>query len=319
MPTDIRVAWWNLENLFDSSGAQRDPELAAQLKGELKGWTVQVRDRKLDQLASIVKLMFAGDGPDILGVCEVENERVVQMLADRLNLVGRNYQVLGHASPDARGIDVSFIFDGNVLTATNSGHQVVVKRTGTRDIFWSTITVAVTGDSFVAVANHWPARSEGQYESEPYRMLTGETLSFVLATLLDEDADLPVLVMGDFNDEPHNRAMQEYLLGSNDPNQVRNARTPRVLNLMWSMLGANEPGTFRFGSTWNMLDQFLVTKGALRQASKLKVDRSSVSIFRPSVMRGSGGAPRRFGRPAKKLDTDGYSDHFPITVELRVS
>ena len=51
MPADIRVAWWNLENLFDSSGAQRDPELAGQLKAELKGWTVPVRDRKLDQLA----------------------------------------------------------------------------------------------------------------------------------------------------------------------------------------------------------------------------------------------------------------------------
>ena len=319
MPADIRVAWWNLENLFDSSGAQRDPELAGQLKAELKGWTVPVRDRKLDQLASIVKLMFAGAGPDLLGVCEVENEGVVQMLANRLTLAGRNYQVLDHDSPDARGIDVSFIYDGNVLTPTNPGHQVVVKRTATRDIFWATMTVAATGHSFVAVANHWPARSEGQYESEPYRMLTGETLSFVLATLLDEDVDLPVLTMGDFNDEPYDRAMQEYLLGSNDPARVRNARTPRVLNLMWSMLGTDEPGTFRFGSTWNMLDQFLVTKGALRQASTLKVDRSSVSIFRPSVMRGSGGAPRRFGRPAKKLDTDGYSDHFPITVELRVS
>ena len=319
MPADIRVAWWNLENLFDSSGAQRDPELAGQLKAELKGWTVPVRDRKLDQLASIVKLMFAGAGPDLLGVCEVENEGVVQMLANRLTLAGRNYQVLDHDSPDARGIDVSFIYDGNVLTPTNPGHQVVVKRTATRDIFWATMTVAATGHSFVAVANHWPARSEGQYESEPYRMLTGETLSFVLATLLDEDVDLPVLTMGDFNDEPYDRAMQEYLLGSNDPARVRNARTPRVLNLMWSMLGTDEPGTFRFGSTWNMLDQFLVTKGALRQASTLKVDRSSVSIFRPSVMRGSGGAPRRFGRPAKQLDTDWYSDHFPITVELRVS
>lgn len=318
---DIHVAWWNLENLFDHENAQREPELKRALQNELEGWTETVRDRKLDQLALIIKQMFKGAGPDLLGVCEVENERVLEMLTGWLKLSGRKYRVLGHDSPDARGIDVSFIYDANALTMSDPGHQVVIRRTGTRDLFWATVKVKKSGEKFVALANHWPARSQGQYESEPYRMLTGETASYVLSGFVDPrkgGPDLPVLLMGDFNDEPFNRSMQEYLLGARDAEQVIKAKTPRVLNLMWPLLAGDPPGTYRFGSTWNMLDQFLVTKGLLHRDSRVQVIRDSVAIFRTEDLKGKGGAPRHFGRPAKpsSYDRDGFSDHYPITVEL---
>lgn len=316
---DIRVAWWNLENLFDHETASRPPELARTLKKELKGWTAAVRDRKLEQLASIIRLLFGGAGPDLLGVCEVENERVLEMLVERLEIPGRSYKVLNHASPDARGIDVSFLYDEDALESSAAGHQVVVKRSATRDIFWATFAENTTEREFVAVANHWPSRSGGQYESEPFRLLTGETVSYLLSQLLRTDANRPILLMGDFNDEPFNRSLQEYLVGTRDRDRVSRARTPVVLNLMWPLMAGAKPGSFRFGSDWNMLDQFLVTKGLLRTDSRVVARRETVEIFRPDVMQGSGGAPRRFGRPSKQVDQNGYSDHFPITMLLRVT
>jgi len=314
---DIHVAWWNLENLFDHEHAPRDAALARMLRRELKHWTIPLRDRKLNQLAIIIRLMFDGTGPDLLGIAEVENENLLTMLTEKLVVPGRHYQVLTHQSPDARGIDVSFIFDRNTLDAANPHHQVVVKRTATRDLFWATFTARSTGAQFVALANHWPARTAGQYTSEPYRMLTGETVGFVLSDLLEEDAHLPILLMGDFNDEPFNRSMQEYLLGSRDKGQVSRARSPRVWNLMWLLMPDNNPGTYRHGSAWNMLDQFLVSKGLFRRKSPIKVLPETISIFRPPQLQGRGGTPRRFGRPSKhNLDRDGYSDHCPITVTL---
>ncbi len=317
--TDIHVAFYNLENLFDHENAQRDPELKQRLRNELAGWTAAVRDRKLDQLARVIRAMFGGAGPDVLGVCEVENERVLGFLAERLDMPGRDYQVMGHASPDARGIDVSFLFDANRITFSNPMHQVVIRRNATRDLFWGTFTEVGSGASFMAIANHWPSRSGGQYESEPFRLLTGETASFVLSELTRDDDRSPVILMGDFNDEPFNRSMQEFLLGERDRERVTRARTPRVFNLMWPLMFGNDPGTYRFGSDWNMLDQFLITKGLLLQNSPLRVDPDSVEIFRPDFVRGSGGRPRRFGRPAMSsgVDSDGFSDHFPITVILR--
>lgn len=147
-------------------------------------------------------------------------------------------------------------------------------------------------------------------------MITGETVSSILDDLLEEEGkELPVLIVGDFNDEPFNRSMQEYLLGTRDRNRVTRARTPRVLNLMWPLMAETNPGTLRFSSNWNMLDQFLATKGLLLDRSPVTIQPDTVEVFRPPTMVGSSGAPKRFGRPSNKsLDEAGFSDHYPITV-----
>jgi hypothetical protein len=322
---NLNIAWWNLENLFDHETAPRDDELKSKIAKELKGWTAGIRDKKISQLASVIKLMFNGDGPALLGVCEVENETVLGKLSNAINIPGRNYSVVSHASPDARGIDTSFIIDTNELTVVSTDHQVVVKRSATRDIFWTRLRVNATGAEFVTVANHWPARSAGQYSSEPFRILTGETHSYIISQLLDEDfggdKHLPILSMGDFNDEPFNRSMQEYLLGTRDPGRVRYSRSGHMLNLMWPLMQGHDPGTYLFGSDWNMLDQFLVTYGMLRTASDVRVDHDSISIFKPNILKASSGKPRKFSRPSAKkgADQNGYSDHFPILLELIVT
>jgi endonuclease/exonuclease/phosphatase family metal-dependent hydrolase len=292
----------------------------SKLRSELEGWTAAVRNKKLDRLAAVIVAMFDGDGPDLIGVCEVENEHVLDLLVDRLDIDGRSYKVAAHASPDARGIDVSFIYDENMLRVTGQGHQVVIKRSATRDIYWVELEDVATGNAFTAVGNHWPARSAGKYESEPYRLLTGETLSYVLEVLMDEStlgSKLPVLIMGDFNDEPFDRSMHEGLLGSRDPGRVTRASNPMALNLMWPALAGENPGTYHFGSDWNMLDSILATKGLLSSSSPVRVQRDTAAIFRPAFMTTKSGKPRRHGRPAKSgYDDGGYSDHFPITVVL---
>lgn len=322
MWVESNIAFWNLENLFDrENDPNRPPELQSKLAGELRGWTAAVRDQKINNLATIINQMFNGQGPDLLGVCEVENEAIVQRLAGQINIPGRNYRVVAHNSPDARGIDVSFIHDQNTLQATNPSHQVVIKRTATRDLFWCNFTVTATNRQFVAMANHWPSRSAGQYESEPFRMLTGETLSFVLSGLLAGNPNLPILAMGDFNDEPFNRSMQEYMLGSRDPGLVRRSALARLLNLMWPLMQGDDPGTYLFSSTWNMLDQFLVTKEFIKTASKVKVVDGSAAMFKPPEMKGPAGAAKKFGRPSKpgSFDQTGFSDHYPVVMKVKTN
>jgi endonuclease/exonuclease/phosphatase family metal-dependent hydrolase len=153
-------------------------------------------------------------------------------------------------------------------------------------------------------------------------MLTGETHAYLMSQLLDNatggDKHLPIVSMGDFNDEPFNRSIQEYMLGSRDPGRVRYSRSGHMLNLMWPLMHGHDPGTYLFKSEWNMLDQFLVSYGMLRGPSEIHVEQESVAIFRPEVMVGSSGRPIRFSRPSAKggENQDGYSDHFPITLQL---
>jgi predicted extracellular nuclease len=322
MWVESNIAFWNVENLFDrENDPNRPPELQSKLAGELQGWTTDIRDQKIKNLANIINQMFNRQGPDLLGVCEVENEEIVQRLASQINIPGRNYGVVAHSSADARGIDVSFIFDQNTLQAANPSHHVVIKRTATRDLFWCTFTVPATNRYFAVIANHWPSRSAGQYDSEPFRMLSGETLSFVLSELLANDPNLPILAMGDFNDEPFNRSMQDYLLGTRDPGRVKSSSLVRLLNLMWPLMQGDDSGTFLFSSTWNMLDQFLVSKEFIKIASKVKVVDGSIAIFKPQEMKGPAGAAKKYGRPSKpaSFNQTGFSDHYPIVMRIKTN
>ena len=90
------VAWWNVENLFDvENSTERSDRLKEVLKDELIGWNEKVLSTKISQLAKIISKMNHGNGPDIIGVCEVEDGPVVNKLVTKIkNFVPRNYQVV---------------------------------------------------------------------------------------------------------------------------------------------------------------------------------------------------------------------------------
>ena len=93
MPSTYYIAWWNLENLFDEEDSLgRTEKLQRTIGSDLAGWTPERRDRKIAQLASVIAQMNSGSGPDLLGVCEVENRFVLELLVAVLNtpLPGRN-------------------------------------------------------------------------------------------------------------------------------------------------------------------------------------------------------------------------------------
>jgi predicted extracellular nuclease len=314
MTENYFIAWWNLENLFDSVNADRPEWLQKKLKNELKGWTQTVLNKKLSNLARVINSMNDGHGPDILGVCEVENKPVLDKLVARLN-PARNYQVAHHDTSDKRAIDVAYVFDANKFTATAQFDYVVQKRNATRDIFQVNFKTQ-HDNSLVCLGNHWPARSAGQYASEPYRIMAAETLSHWMSRIpAHTDENCAILVMGDFNDEPFNRSMREYALSTRNSKRVASKRSkkPYLYNCMWDLLADNR-GTYHFGS-WNMLDQFLVNKNFFGDSARFSF--SGAKIFSPaSIMKNS--KPRRFGRPSgSSHDVGGYSDHYPITIEIQ--
>jgi Endonuclease/Exonuclease/phosphatase family len=69
-----QLAFWNLENLFDVDGSPLGRSGCRGLARELAGWNTEVLDLKISQLARIIRQMNGGTGPDVLGVCEIENE-----------------------------------------------------------------------------------------------------------------------------------------------------------------------------------------------------------------------------------------------------
>ncbi|MFC1851704.1 endonuclease/exonuclease/phosphatase family protein [candidate division CSSED10-310 bacterium] len=315
--TEYFLAWWNLENLFDVEDSPHRPEwLQSRLSKELKGWDENILDKKLNQLVSVLSRMNNNQGPDLLGVCEVENKVVLDKLVQKLSPLNRNYGTVHHDTSYLRGIDVAFIYDQDKFSSGRQFYYVVLKRSATRDIVQENFKFKQSGNSLIVFGNHWPSRSAGEYESEPYRILAAETLSYWIEQLKEfKGHDIPIIIMGDFNDQPFNRSLTEYALSTNSAVKVKNSRIHRLFNLMWPLLGAAQ-GTFFYNNFPLMIDQFLISKGFLKSDSPLHIKHDSVKIESYPEMSATGKYhyPIRFGRPSSKLNTAGFSDHFPISI-----
>lgn len=320
------IAWWNLENLFDVEDSVDRPEwLQRNIKSELAGWNAAVLNKKLKQLAMIISQMNDNKGPDLLGVCEVENKAVLEKLVSALDSLGRKYAVVHADTKDKRGIDVAFIYDKKLFKRPlkrDVFNRVIVKRNATRDIVQVNFkTKSPQKNDLVVLGNHWPSKLGGDLESEAYRIIAAETMSYWLERIyVHFNKEVPVLVMGDFNDEPFNRSITHYALALKDASKVKSKRSkkPYLFNLMWP-LQHDGNGTHYYNS-WAMLDQIMVNRSMLRTECPIQLVEDSCQIFKVDGMMKSG-KPRRFSRPSagKSFDRGGFSDHFPVIVRLKES
>jgi endonuclease/exonuclease/phosphatase family metal-dependent hydrolase len=318
MPQRYALAFWNLENLFDIENAPgRSEKLQRAIGRDLQGWTQTLLDRKVAQLASIIRQMNGGRGPDLLGVCEVENAHVMDLLVGALAPLGRHYAVAHHDMSDQRGIDVGFIYDRDLFTAEEQFNHFVMRRTATRDLLQ--VNFRTRGNRvLVVVGNHWPSRSGGALESACYRAIAGETLAYFHTRILEVlGPATPVLAMGDFNDEPPDRSLVDYALSTRSRTKVINADVPRFLNLMWEVAGQGV-GTLYFDNWPNVLDQFLANRNLLLETAPIRVVPDSATVVRFPEMVATGDYPRPipFGGMGKPVDQNGFSDHFPVEVSV---
>ncbi|MEW5873136.1 MAG: endonuclease/exonuclease/phosphatase family protein [Chloroflexota bacterium] len=318
MSTQYSLAFWNLENFFDiEDSARRSEKLQRAIGKDIKGWTQALVDRKTSQLASIIQQMNSGRGPDLLGVCEVENAFVLDLLVQALAPLGRHYAVEHHDMSDQRGIDVGFIYDADLFSVEAQFSHVVMRRTATRDILQVNFRTR-QNRLFVIVGNHWPSRSGGALESACYRAIAGETLTYFHQRILEvHGKDTPVLAMGDFNDEPFDRSLVDFTLSLRSRTKVSNARNACFLNLMWPLMGQGL-GSLYFDRVPNMLDQFLANKNLLKHDAVLHILPETAALVRFPEMIATGEYPEpvRFGGMGKPVNQDGFSDHFPVTVQV---
>lgn len=336
------ISFWNLENLFapeDHPG--REPWIAAAMRRDLAGWTPELFERKVAQLASIIVQMKDGTGPDLLGVCEVENRFALQALADRLNALrpARRYEIVHvDAARDQRGIDTAFIHDAQVLSLKPGElfSHWVMRRTGTRDITQATFLTAA-GNELVVLCNHWPSRSaepgEGPEYSAGFRATAGETVGYWHERIREiKGGSAAVMALGDFNDNPFDRSLAIHASASRERGDVLRSQSARFYNLAWRYLtqpatdhrGAARTldGTLYNGGDGHVFDQILVSRGLLTGASRLRVadETARIEAWPEMVDHRVGEGSMRFGLPkgsvADNINVDGYSDHFPVSVRI---
>jgi len=288
----IKVAFWNLQNLFDS----RLSAIAADLGYTAgNGWTEEVVEAKLDQLAEVIRLMHDGQMPDLLGVCEVENKDLMLRLAAKLD--ADRYAVAHVESPDIRGIDASLLYDRKVFYRHPDLPVRAIKVTNrfpTRDIFEVPLRLHANNAELIVYVNHWPSRRMGKYEREPLRISVANHLERLIdshlkvnrvdylqmpdteqtLTLLNQRWNRNILLMGDFNDEHFNRSILDYLKASNGTDHleedIKAGRNPSrqqtpapgtyfgeqayLYNCMWQFLAQPDVGTLFYSGATNSMN-----------------------------------------------------------------
>jgi Endonuclease/Exonuclease/phosphatase family len=182
----LRFAWWNLENLFDTV----DDPISADFDFTVgEGWTQELFDAKKANLAGAINELHGGQGPELLGVAEVEGDDVFEQL---LAATGNSHLKVvkdPNGTSDLRGIDVSLAYDDRKLTVVDKQSHVVHLRYATRDIYEVEFELRDTHERFVVIASHWPSRRRGRWRSEPFRVAVAENIGFIVRDHVRVDAN----------------------------------------------------------------------------------------------------------------------------------
>ena len=304
----IKIAFWNVENLFDLIDDPHTNDNEFAINGR-KNVTQEIYDLKLKNMAEVIDALDT----DILGLCEIENRFVLKELD---SAVARDYKIIHYDSPDNRGIDVALLYDPKKLTVTHSEPVTVTLPTGrpTRDILYVKATFAQT-DLHLFV-NHWPSKYGGAEKSIPLRAAAGKTLRIEVESILSQDSNAEIVIMGDLNDEPIDPSVTMHLGATMELDQI--GKNDQILWNVMKIWHRNSSGsTYKYGGNDMVYDHLILSTGLVDNIG-LKLVKNSVGVFDGYGYRQHGGKydgyPFRFWAGNRLLG--GYSDHMPIYLKI---
>ena len=304
---EVEIGFYNVENLFDTEDDPTTKDEDWTPDGRQK-WDTERYTKKIDQISKVIEAMNA---PLIMGLCEVENGAVLKDLVNSSTLKKYNYDFIHFTSADRRGIDNALIFQTEkikILSKKNIRFDFpdnIAKNYTSRDLL--IVHAQMYGRKIHFLVNHWPSRRGGVEASEPKRTFVASEVRKAVDSLLKISPNL--IIMGDFNDEPHNKSIHEVLGAKSltEPGDLKN------LFLAKKEMGE---GSYNYRGNWNMLDQIIVSENMSTKNDGIFAH--DPEIFKEDWMtyddKKRGKVPNRtYGGPNYY---GGFSDHFPVKIDL---
>ncbi|HRP89402.1 MAG TPA: endonuclease/exonuclease/phosphatase [Edaphocola sp.] len=312
------VAFYNLENLFDTIDDPKKFDEEFTPNGANR-YTEQVYQKKLKNLSRVLSEIATEkvpDGPAMVGVAEVENEKVLQDLVNEPGLKERNWKVVHFESPDLRGIDVGLLYNPKyfrVLDAKALPVEIIEngKREYTRDVLY--VNGILAGDTVTVFVNHWPSRRGGEAASAWKRQKAAGVAKEIIDQKIKEHKNSKIILMGDLNDDPVSPSVAKVLGAKGEASKVRPGE---MYNPFMSFYNKGL-GTLGYGDSWNLFDQIILSYGFInKNAGGWQFYKAEV--FKPSYLISNFGKFK--GYPHRSFSNnmwiDGYSDHFPTFIYL---
>lgn len=311
----LRVMFYNVENLFDNldDPGKNDEEY---LPGGIRNWSDGRYWAKQNAIARVIAAVGGWELPEIVGLCEVENRKVLTDLVSRSALQRAGYDFIHEESPDMRGVDVALLYRPEKFRPFH--HKTLRLRfpfdtaAKTRDILLVSGKI-LNQDTLHVFVNHWPSKFGGAKETEPRRLFAGQTLRKACDSLLKANPSAKILIMGDLNDEHFEPSLREGLRAL-PPEEVKK---PSDLYSLGALI--KEGGTHKFQQYWHLIDHFIVSGGLFRAASGFGIHPSGMHIFEAPFLlvrdeNNLGFKPNRTFEGMRY--NGGFADHLPIYLDL---
>lgn len=309
----------NCENLFDCQhdSLKNDIEF---LPGGAYHWTRTRYWQKLDRIGQTIlscgeqqvtnRLSEGGVNngkswqlPDMVALCEVENDSVLHDLTRRSLLRNACYEYVMTNSPDERGIDVALMYSPYSFRLIGS-HSVRVNpikgMRPTRDILYAS-GVTASGDTLHVIVAHLPSRRGGEKYSRPFRMAAARQVAAVVDSIYNNvSVEAKIIVAGDFNDYSNSESLQ--LL-----------RSKRMVEVSQGAKGRNgAEGTYRYQGQWGSLDHILASRNLADGLIECYINDAEFLIEHDEKY---GGVKPHRNYIGLRYN-NGFSDHLPLVARF---
>lgn len=305
------IAFYNLENLFDTTNDPNTFDDDFTPKGR-DHWNNKRYKKKIQKLSGVIAQLGTEKSyfsPALVGVVEVENDRVLSDLVNSKELKNEHYDFVHYDSPDERGIDVALLYKKELFELISSEtFPLYLKdeegnRDYTRDILL--VTGNLNGEKIHVLVNHWPSRRSGEDKGESKRIKAANLASSIVNKIQQENELAKIIIMGDFNDDPTNISVKQHLINNH------------FYNPMESILDKGK-GTLRHQGKWHLFDQIIFTKNffdVIPEKHSFKYAEVFDKLFLQEWNGKYKGTP--FRTYVGKRYLGGFSDHFPVYVYLK--
>lgn len=288
--SSLRIVSYNVENLFDTKHDTLKNDSSFLPEG-MHHWTYRRYQTKIDRIAQVLVNIGGWESVPLVGLCEVENARCLRNLCYKLRRF--HYKYVHYDSPDERGVDVALLYDSTRLSILNSrALSLSLDGDATRDILYVS-ALYEQRDTVHVMMCHLPSQLGGASNTDWKRQRAKSLIQSQIDSIFLFQPSANIVVMGDMN-----TSAQDDLTG--------------MVNLMIPIQKMGQ-GTHKYQGIWTCLDQFYVSQSIATKAT--------TTIFSPWWL---------LEEDTKYLDykphrtyigfryNDGYSDHLPIVLHLRL-
>ena len=292
----------NCENLFNYTHDEGKDD-TEYLPEATRHWTKKRYWRKLNNIAQEL-LSCSDDGiPDLIALCEVENDSVLKDLTKRSLLRNAGYEYLVTTSPDLRGIDVALLYSPFSFAPIHSYPIRIMPIEGmrpTRDILYA-CGETTSGDTLHVFVVHLPSRYGGERYSRPFRQTATDRLCQSIDSIRAISPNANLIIAGDFNDGADSDILSQICQYG-------------LYNLTKEACGENGVrGTYRYQGEWERIDHILASRALYNKVESARIH--SPKFLLEDEKRYGGYRPRRTYNGMRYQPA--YSDHLPLVVRIR--